>query len=83
MHQTIEKIHNKLFHERCNKQAVSLHRDCVLVKPLKLVILLGDLFRINIIIVLFHLTVSIWAKYKFDNICVTTFLERAMKKGGE
>ena len=24
----------KLFHDRCNKQAVSLHRDCVLVSDL-------------------------------------------------
>ena len=31
MHQTIEKKLQKLFHEQCNKQAVSLHRDCVLV----------------------------------------------------
>ena len=27
----LRQLHNKLFHERCKKQAVSLHRDCVLV----------------------------------------------------
>ena len=31
MHQQFRKLHYKLYHKQCNKQAVSLHRDCALV----------------------------------------------------